>query len=607
MIRRDRICVALVWLLVMAQPAAALDGSFSYQGRIDVAGAPYDGTCDLRFRIYPLSAGGAPIGGELQAGSVVVENGLFNVALDGTGVFTGGDRWLEIDVRCPDGGGGPFLTLAPRLQLRATPYSLFAAASAWQGIDGKPSGFADDIDDDVLGSLTCDDGEIPAASGDGWACVFNFGASPNVGVGLSAVGPLIAIAVPYRLPQACAAGQVPKWDGGEWDCGPDLLGGDITGVAAGTGLTGGGASGNVMLAVSFAGSGVAATAARSDHDHYGQDWVGNGRGLAISNTANTAAALFASQGDAPPLVANSAAGVTGVSEDGPGVRGVSLGNAGVRGEGVSGAIGVFGQSSSGIGVSGTHSSGSGTDPGVRGHTSSLDDDAAGVVGIVGTTAPGGFSAGVRGINNGEAGAGIGVYGSHAGSGWAVYGTAVSGRGVYGDSTSGVGVRAESTSGRPLEAYAGNPPSRVFYVDNDGDVFADGPYSGAGADFAEMLPAEADLEPGDVLAIGAGGRLVRSTSPRQRSVAGVYSTRPGFLGGASDDDGDRIPLAVVGVVPVKASAENGPIRAGDLLTSAATPGHAMRAGDEVAVGTVIGKALGDLDEGTSLVSLLLVLQ
>jgi hypothetical protein len=47
--------------------------------------------------------------------------------------------------------------------------------------------------------------------------------------------------------------------------------GDITGVTAGSGLTGGGTSGGVTLSANFAGSGVATTVARSDHFHNSLD------------------------------------------------------------------------------------------------------------------------------------------------------------------------------------------------------------------------------------------------------------------------------------------------------------------------------------------------
>jgi hypothetical protein len=94
-----------------------------------------------------------------------------------------------------------------------------------------------------------------------------------------------------------------------------------------------------------------------------------------------------------------------------------------------------------------------------------------------------------------------------------------------------------------------------------------------------------------------------------AVAGVISTRPGFLGGAADgeDTTGKVPLAMVGIVPVKASAEAGPIRPGDRLVASATPGHAMRSAKEARVGSVIGKALSALEAGTGVVRMLVVLQ
>jgi hypothetical protein len=129
-----------------------------------------------------------------------------------------------------------------------------------------------------------------------------------------------------------------------------------------------------------------------------------------------------------------------------------------------------------------------------------------------------------------------------------------------------------------------------------------------ADFAEMLPAVGSLEPGDVLAIGPDGNLIQSTQPSQTTVVGVYSFRPSFLGNSQFADKDGyVPLALIGIVPVKASAENGAIQPGDLLVSSSTPGHAMKAGANPPQGAVIGKALGPLTENTGFVQMLVTLQ
>src|SRR5262249_30188854 len=145
------------------------------------------------------------------------------------------------------------------------------------------------------------------------------------------------------------------------------------------------------------------------------------------------------------------------------------------------------------------------------------------------------------------------------------------------------------------------------LDDSGNLFVRGTVTGGGADFAEMLLADRGLEPGDVLAVAPDGSLVRSSEAYQASVAGVFSTQPGFLGGAGDDADPtgKVPLAVVGIVPVKASAENGPIRPGDRLVASATPGHAMRGGNEASAGTIIGKALSPLATGTGVIRMLVM--
>jgi hypothetical protein len=158
---------------------------------------------------------------------------------------------------------------------------------------------------------------------------------------------------------------------------------------------------------------------------------------------------------------------------------------------------------------------------------------------------------------------------------------------------------------------------VFSVSESGNVRADGTYYCPGpcviqngsADFAEMLPSVRELEPGDVLIIGSDGLLALSTQPYQASVVGVYSTQPGYLGGGEFMGQDGfVPLAVAGVVPVKVSAENGPIQPGDLLTTSATPGHAMRCeGVETCFGRTIGKALDGLENGKDVIRMLVVLQ
>jgi hypothetical protein len=69
-----------------------------------------------------------------------------------------------------------------------------------------------------------------------------------------------------------------------------------------------------------------------------------------------------------------------------------------------------------------------------------------------------------------------------------------------------------------------------------------------------------------------------------------------------------PVALTGRVYGWADATAEPIRPGDLLTTSATPGHAMKVTDaERAQGAILGKAMSALPEGRGLVLILVTLQ
>jgi len=70
----------------------------------------------------------------------------------------------------------------------------------------------------------------------------------------------------------------------------------------------------------------------------------------------------------------------------------------------------------------------------------------------------------------------------------------------------------------------------------------------------------------------------------------------------------VPLAVVGVVHCKVTAENGPVEAGDLLVSSSKEGFAMKGTDRSRmVDAVVGKALEPLPKGDGIIQVLVTLQ
>ena len=429
----------------------------------------------------------------------------------------------------------------------------------------------------------------------------------------------------------------------------------ITGVTAGDGLTGGGTTGDVTLNVG-AGPGLQATAdavqvadggittdklAIGAVTRVNLAAVGGAPGQVLKLTGEVLGWGDDEMGVTLPysFAANSAGTLFEVSNTGSGrgLAGTSFSGAGVYG-GSGAGFGVRGVADSGDGVNGSSTGGNG----VYGKS----DSGAGVYGLSDT------GNGVYGKSNGAA---AGVYGYNGGGGDGLYAFSESANGVYGRSNSGYGIQGRSLDGRgvvgightgglgheavyaealdgagiALHATAASTDAAVvftnagsgdllrafsssgnmrFRVQNDGTVTADGTITGGGADFAELLPAREALAAGDVVAVTAEGTLARTTEPYQASMLGVVSTKPGFAGDLYREvpAGDKAPLAVVGIVPVKVCDEGGPIRPGDALTSSSRPGTAMRAA-RWAPGAILGKALAGLERGEGTVDALVLLR
>lgn len=128
---RKVLCWLAVWgLLSGARSVYAQSTGFTYQGQLNSAKTPANGTFDLRFTLYDsLTNSGGLVAGPVTNFSVPVSNGLFVTTLDfGAEVFTGADRWLEIGVS--PSSTTNFTTLAPRQKLAPTPYALFANSAS---------------------------------------------------------------------------------------------------------------------------------------------------------------------------------------------------------------------------------------------------------------------------------------------------------------------------------------------------------------------------------------------------------------------------------------------------------------------------------------------
>ncbi len=174
-----------------------------------------------------------------------------------------------------------------------------------------------------------------------------------------------------------------------------------------------------------------------------------------------------------------------------------------------------------------------------------------------------------------------------------------------DSANIVEVYSKSTSTYP-ESGARN---FVWRMEGDGEVYADGAYNATGADYAEWFSAtDSTLKPGEAVCLDVTKemsvkRCDRSGDP---NVMGIISTRPAFIGNrfgatASGKPKDAALVGLIGQLPAKASAENGPIAVGDAMAAASKPGliRKAKAGE-----STVGVALKALASGEGEIEILI---
>lgn len=247
---------------------------------------------------------------------------------------------------------------------------------------------------------------------------------------------------------------------------------------------------------------------------------------------------------------------------------------------------------------------------------------------------GAYSCGVFGGNNANNG-GYGVYGNHSSGGTGVRGDSVSGTGVVGTSlgasayggyfnnTAGDGVFGQSTgaghSGIVGVSTQGSGYGGYFQNNAGGIAMrCNGRASVSvleitGADVAERFPSSDErVAPGTVMEIDPdhAGKLRIARGSYNARVAGVVSGAGdipvGAILGNMPGQETEPAIALSGRVWVKCDTADNAIDVGDLLTTSAVPGYAMKAVDrERRQGATLGKAMSALKKGERGLVLVLV--
>ena len=176
-------------------------------------------------------------------------------------------------------------------------------------------------------------------------------------------------------------------------------------------------------------------------------------------------------------------------------------------------------------------------------------------------------------------------------------------------TVGIGYTAVGTGALNINGNVGigttSPLARLHVI---GDAIVTGTMqTQTGSDFAEEFSVAKNLPAGTVVVMAdSGHKSVRESDKEyDKTVVGIVSDNPSIIAGRVDSK-QKVVVAMMGVVSVNVNNTNGQIEKGDLLTTSASRGYAMKA-VEFRPGTIIGKALENLSGRKGKIKVLVNLQ